>query len=91
MNDLDTMLLRLASAPVPDGLNGMEARVRARITAQSGARVGVGFGAMTIGAALVLGVIGAGLPSSEVRAMSPLTYLGQVSSLAPSTLLVGEP
>jgi hypothetical protein len=32
MNDLDAMLTRLAEAPAPAGLDGMEARVLARIT-----------------------------------------------------------
>ena len=91
MNDLDMMLMRLASAPVPDGLEGMEARVLARITARPSARIGVGFGATTIAAALAIGVVGAGFPSTKARATSALAYLGPTSSLAPSTLLVGEP
>jgi len=91
MNDLDAMLSKLAMAPVPASLDGMEARVLARIAAQPMARSGMGVGAMTIAVALVMGVLGAGVPVKDASAMSPLFPLGPVSPLAPSTLLVGEP
>jgi hypothetical protein len=51
----------------------------------------MGVGAMTIAAALVMGIFGAGFPAREVRTVSVLSPLGPVSPLAPSTLLVGAP
>ena len=91
MNDLDEMLTKLAMAPVPADLDGIEARVLARIAARPRARIGMGVGAMTIGIALVMGIVGAGVPIRQASALSPLSPLGPVSPLSPSTLLVGAP
>ena len=91
MDDLDTMLMRLAQAPMPASLDGIEAKVLARIAARPTARVGFGIGAVTIAAALIMGIFGAGIPAKQAGASSPLSPLGPVSPLAPSTLLVGEP
>lgn len=91
MDDLDAVLMRLAHAPVPTSLDGIEARVLARIGARPAVRAGMGVGAVTIAAALVMGVLGAGFPAKEAGAVSPLSPLGPVSPLAPSTLLVGAP
>lgn len=90
MDDLDAMLMRLAQAPVPASLDGIEARVLSRIAARPAVRVGMGFGAMTIAAALVMGMVGAGVPAKPASAAS-LSPLGPVSPLAPSTLLLGAP
>lgn len=91
MNDLDAMLTRLAEAPAPASLDGMEARVLARIAARPVAHAGVGIGAATIAMALLIGIFGAGVPAREASAMSPLSPLGPVSALAPSSLLDGAP
>lgn len=91
MNDLDAMLSKLAMAPVPASLDGMEARVLARITARPMARVGMGIGVTTIAIALLMGIVGAGVPAKQASAMSPLSPLGPASPLAPSTLLLGAP
>jgi hypothetical protein len=91
MNDLDAMLTKLAMAPVPDDLDGMEAKVLARIAARPLARIGMGVGAMTIATALVMGIVGAGVPTRQASAMSPLSPLGPMSPLSPSTLLLGAP
>ena len=91
MDDLDAVLTRMAHAPVPASLDGIEARVLARIAARPTARAGMGIGAMTIAAALVMGAFGAGFPAREAGAVSALSPLGPVSPLAPSTLLVGAP
>ena len=91
MDNLDAALMKLAHAPVPASLDVIEAKVFARIAARPTARVGTGIGAMTVAAALVIGIFGAGIPTSEAGAVSPLSPLGPVSPLAPSTLLVGEP
>lgn len=91
MDDLDTMLVRLAEGPMPANLDGLEARVLARIAAQPRAGVGVGLGSMTIAVALVMGIAGAELPVRHTSAAAPLSQFGSVPALAPSTLLVGEP
>jgi hypothetical protein len=90
MDDLDAVLMRLAQAPVPASLDGIEARVLARIAARPAVRVGMGIGAMTIAAALVMGMVGAGVPAKQASAAS-LSPLRPVSPLAPSTLLLGAP
>lgn len=91
MDDLDAVLIRLAQAPVPASLAGIEGRVLARIAAPPAVRVGMGVGAMAIGAALVMGIVGAGVPAKGASAASFLSPLGPASPLAPSTLLVGAP
>ena len=91
MDDLDAVLMKLAQAPVPASLDMIEARVFARIAARPAARVGMGIGAMTIAAALAIGIFGARIPTKETGAVSPLSPLGPVSPLAPSTLLAGAP
>lgn len=90
MDDLDAVLMKLARAPAPASLDEIEDRVLARIAIRPGARVGMGVGAMTIAVALVMGIVGAGVPAKEAGATS-LSPLGPVSPLAPSTLLVGAP
>ncbi len=87
MNDLDDMLARLARAPIPQALDGLEERVLAQIAIPRASRAGLGVSAITI-VALAIGVIGAGLPASPSTA-SPLSPFGANSPLAPSTLLVG--
>ena len=64
--DLDAVLMRLAQAPVPASLDGMEDRVLARVAARPAARAGLGVGAMTIAAALVMGIFGAGNAGAAV-------------------------
>ncbi|KQM67979.1 hypothetical protein ASE75_03680 [Sphingomonas sp. Leaf17] len=87
MNDLDGALARLASAPVPAALDGIEGPVLARIGARPAARLtGVGVGAMTV-AALAIGMVGAELPATTSPA-AWLAPLGGASPLAPSTLLI---
>ncbi len=91
MDDLDRALARLADAPVPVALDGIETRVLARIGAQSTARyAGAGFGAVAV-VALMIGMVGAELPATASPAAASLTPLGGTSALAPSTLLTGEP
>lgn len=90
MDDIDSALARLAGAPVPAALDGLEARVLARIGTRPMAReAGIGIGVVTI-AALAIGVAGAGVPATA-SAVSPLAPLGGSSALAPSTLLAGTP
>lgn len=90
MDELDRALARLADAPAPAALEGIEARVLARIGTRPVVRqAGLGLGAVTI-AALAIGVVGAELPASASPTVS-LAPLGGVSPLAPSSLLIGEP
>lgn len=90
MDDLDRTLARLASAPVPAALDGIEAQVLARIGARPVARLtGLGLGVVTV-AALAIGMVGAELPATASPSVS-LAPLGGASPLAPSALLVGEP
>ena len=90
MDDLDRALARLANAPAPAALDGIEARVLARIGTQPVVRqAGLGLGAVTL-AALAMGVIGAELPATASPTVS-LAPLGGTSPLAPSSLLIGDP
>ena len=90
MDDLDRALARLAGAPVPDALDGIENQVLARIGSRPAVRgAGICIGVVTI-AALAIGMVGAELPASASPAVS-LAPLGGASPLAPSALLVGEP
>lgn len=90
MDDLDRTLARLASAPVPAALDGIEAQVLTRIGARPVARLtGLGVGMVTV-AALAIGMVGAELPATASPAVS-LAPLGGASPLAPSALLIGEP
>ena len=90
MDDLDRALARLAGAPAPAALDGIEHQVLARIGARPNARgAGIGLGAVMV-AALAIGMAGAELPAtaSPVASLAPL---GGASPLAPSALLIGEP
>lgn len=91
MDDLDRALARLAGVPAPAALDGLEARVLARIGARpTVAKAGFGIGVVTTIAALAIGVVGAGMPATPGRAAT-LGPLDGSSSLAPSTLLIGTP
>ena len=89
MDDLDRALATLAGVPAPAALDGMEARVLARISAGPAPRTGLHVGAVIV-AALAIGVAGGGVPATatEAASLSPLTG---GSPLAPSTLLAGAP
>ena len=87
MDNLDKALTRLARAPVPAALDGLEARVLARIATPPTSRAGLGMGAIMVGA-LAIGVIGAGFPASP-GASASISPFGANSPFAPSTLLVG--
>lgn len=90
MDDLDRALARVAGAPLPTALEGIEDQVLARISPRPVVRqAGLGLGVVTI-AALAIGMIAAELPVTASPAVS-LAPLGGASPLAPSSLLVGEP
>lgn len=90
MDDLDKALAKLASAPVPAALDGMEAQVLARIGLKPVARLtGLGVCLVTA-AALAIGMVGEEVPAIASPAVS-LAPLGGTSPLSLSALLIGEP
>ncbi|KQM63140.1 MULTISPECIES: hypothetical protein [unclassified Sphingomonas] len=90
MDILDRTLARLAEAPAPPALAGIDARVLARIGTRPFA-YGRGAGLVAVAlVALTIGMVGAELPVSAQPPVS-LAPLAGTSPLAPSTLLIGEP
>jgi hypothetical protein len=90
MDDIDRALARLAGAPVPAVFDDLEARVLARIRDRAAVQqMGLGVSLATTLAALAIGIVGAEVPvpASPIHSLAPL---GGSSSLAPSTLLMGE-
>lgn len=64
MDELDRALARLAGAPAPAALDGIETRVLARIGSRPVVRqAGIGLGVVTA-AALAIGIVGAELPAA---------------------------
>ncbi|MEG3150644.1 hypothetical protein U1769_12185 [Sphingomonas sp. ZT3P38] len=88
--NIDVTLSRLAEATADDGLEGLEDRVVAAISARPDTALSSGTTYVAVGLALALGVASNVVPSSHARAAPPLSPLGVPSALAPSTLLVGE-
>jgi hypothetical protein len=89
MDDIDEALTKLARAPLPAVLDGLEARVLAQIATPRAAPISFGVGAVAV-AALAIGMVGAGVPATPSTA-APLSPFGISSPLAPSTLLAGTP
>ena len=86
MIDLDDTLNRLAAAPVHAGLAAIDDAVLTRLS-QRAAQIPGSAIALAAVAALLVGVAGAGLPSTRAEAAVPF---GQPSALAPSTLLASS-
>lgn len=86
MIDLDDTLSRLAAAPVHSGLAAIDDAVLARLSARAAQIPGSAIGLVAV-AAVLIGVAGAGLPSTRAEAAGPF---GQPSALAPSTLLASS-
>jgi len=86
MIDLDTVLKRLAAAPVPAALASMDARVFSGVAETRMRRMARGIGFVTIGAALVMGVASSAMPSREAGPSS-LAPLGSIPPLSPAALL----
>jgi hypothetical protein len=89
--NIDSTLSRLATAMPDEGLEGLEDRVVAAISARPDTALSFGTTYVAAGLALALGIASNVVPSSHARAAPPLSPLGAPSALAPSTLLVGEP
>ena len=88
MDKLDTLLMQLASTPAPAGLDAIDEGVFAGLAVGPAYSVRRGVGAATIGAALVIGIAGATLPSRDAEVTS-LTPLASMSPLSPAALLLG--
>ena len=88
MTDIDKMLSRLALAPVHAGLAAIDDAVLTRLS-QRAAQIPSSALALAAVAALMVGVAGAGLPSSRAEAPTFVPF-GQPPALAPSTLLASS-
>ena len=88
MDELDTVLMRLAAAPAPAGLDALNEGVFARLAVSPAFSVRRGVGTATVAAALVIGIAGAIVPSRDADATS-LTPLASMSPLSPAALLLG--
>lgn len=86
MTDLDTILMRLATAPLPTALDSIDERVFSGVVAVRSRRLARGIGLVTIGAALAMGVASSAMPAREVGAQS-LAPLSSVPPLSPAALL----
>lgn len=87
MNDLDTILMRLARTPVPDALAAIDRRVFRGVAARREQRVRRKIGLMSISAALLIGVVSTAMPYGEAPTSSSLAPLGTISPLSPASLL----
>lgn len=91
MKDLDSMLAKLRTAPSATSLDDVQLRVLARIAERPRrARRASAVELLALTLALAAGMVGGGMPASADPAGS-LTPLGSDFSLAPSTLLLGNP
>ena len=88
MDELDRVLMQLASVPAPAGLDAIDDGVFARLTVSPTYGVRRGIGAATVAVALAIGIVGATLPSRDAAATS-LTPLAAMSPLSPAALLLG--
>lgn len=92
MSNLDEMLTRIGSSPLPLHLATMDEAVIAGLAAHQ-ASLGAGMlrpASFAAVAALVIGVASAGLSGSPAVAAPSLTPFGPSSALAPSTLLLAS-
>ena len=89
MSNLDEMLARLASAPLPSRLATMDQAVFAGLAQydRSGASRSLSIAGMV---ALAVGVVSTGLPGTPAVAAPSVSPLGVPSALAPSSLLLAS-
>ena len=92
MPDIDQTLYRLGALPVPSGLAEIDAAVfaglaRSRQEAAAAPRL-MGFAAAV---ALVMGMVGGVVSSSEPAIAQPISPFAPDNPLAPSTLLAVHP
>ena len=86
MTDLDTVLKRLAAAPVPAALASIDAGVFSGVAASRSRRMVRGVGVIAVGAALMIGVASAAMSAREAGP-STLAPLGLIPPLSPAALL----
>lgn len=88
MSDIDHLLGRVREAPVPSRLAQLDGAVFEDIAARQVNSDGVGVRPIGIAAlaALAIGIFGA-VPGTRGEAVAAASPLGEVSPLAPSTLL----
>lgn len=91
VQDLDTALRRLSTAPLHPGLESIEGAVLGRLheRATASPRQGIGIGAIAAAGALMLGIASGGAFPASASA-DTLSPFGPTSPLAPSTLLAAN-
>ena len=86
-NDLDAILTRLASMPVPSALDGIDQGVfegvGMRVAQRQRRRVGV----VSISGALLVGILSTAVPGREAAAAPTMAPLALVSPLSPAAIL----
>ena len=87
MNELDTILMRLADTPLPAALAAIDQGVFQGVAAQRELRVRRKVGAMSISAALLIGVLSTAVRSGAPADSLSLDPLGTVSTLSPASIL----
>lgn len=88
MPEIDNLLASLAREPVSPALDGMDARVLARI-GERPSPGGAGFGMAAVIAAVLIGIVGGGVPAVTAQARPSLAPLGPSAALTPAALLTG--
>lgn len=90
MSELDDLVIQLRQAPVPPALAAIDGEQLAGIAASrdNDLRRPIAFASIF---ALLVGIVGAGLPTEPAAARDPLTPFGAASPLMPSTLLGRAP
>ena len=92
MSNLDEMLARIASAPLPTRLATMDEAVFAGLAEHQRNSAGNSLRSLGIAAlaALAIGVFSTGLPGSPALASPSVTPFGAPPALAPSSLLLAS-
>ena len=87
MNDLDAILMRLATMPVPVALDGIDQSVFDGVAMRVAQRRRQKVGAASISGALLVGIASVAVPSGEAAAASSMAPLAVVSPLSPAAIL----
>ena len=90
MDELDTILMRLSRASVPAALATIDKDVLARVALGTASRVRRNVATVTISAALIMGIVGAVLPSRPAGIAASFAPLGPMPPLSPAALLGDE-
>lgn len=87
MDELDSVLMKLGSLPVPAALDALEEGIFVRLSNKPVLQIRTGARAATVAIAVAIGIAGGTLPQ-RVETGS-LTPLASVSPLSPAALLLG--